>query len=259
MVLDQIQKCVQELKVKYPNFSSSQIAAKIGIDQSTFSRIENGQVKNFPLPNLDSIVKLLIGTGKTFTLTKVIEMFNPALASLLKQNMSHNAENTLMGPDIAYYIKLPVYRDIILLASTRTGTTYKEVKEECGKLGLNKLNELLRKGICKESEGAIHTTEKGVKVTFDQYTLSEVLVNCTKDHYLPENFGLGMNWLSFQTESVDKEKVLKLIRSKIQNFYGEIEQIIRSPEYHGNEKIFIGMVLDSITKGSSNDLKGVSE
>ena len=47
-------KGIEELKSKYPNYSPTQIASKIGMHQSTFSRIENKQAN----PSLNSIMKI---------------------------------------------------------------------------------------------------------------------------------------------------------------------------------------------------------
>ena len=256
-ILDIAQNCVHTLKARHPNCSSAQIASNIGMEQSTFSRIENGQTKS---PNLNSVIKLLLASGMSFKLTKVIEKLNPSLAQVLEKNMSHNAENPFIGSELSHYLKMPVYRNVILLASSRSGTTRKEIEQECGELGLQKLDELLKKGIFQESEEAgIRATEKGVRVTFDQDTLTELLINCIQDYYASKDFALSKNWLSIQTESVNKDKVLGLIRSKMQRVYNEVEEMIRLPEYQGNDKIFVGMVTDSITKKSNNNLeeKGV--
>jgi len=236
-------KCVRELKTKHPNFSSSQIAAMIGMSQPTFSRLENGQSN----PSLNTISTLLSGLGKSHYISQAIEIANPSLASMIKENLSHNAETPVLGGEFVRYFRQVEHRNIMLLAMTRSGTTRAEIQGEYGNSGLRKLEELLKDNILKESRGIIKADDE--KVTFDQEALKSAVLSSIEQHYDSEKYGTGENWLSFQTESVNKEKALKLIRAKLQKVYKEIkEEILYSPEYFGNDKVFIAMVADSLLK-----------
>lgn len=244
--------CVRELKAMYPNFSSAQIAQKIGMSQPTFSRIENGQTN----PSLNSISKLLSALGKSHKITDAIEIANPSLASTLKENLSHNIETPVMGGDLARYFSNSEYRNILLLALTKSGTTRDEVKEEYGNAGIKKLDELISLTVLKEVRGIITADEE--KVSFDQEILRDTLVSCIAEKYNPELFGQGVNWLSLQTESVNKAKAMPVIRSIIQEAYTKIkETVLYSPDYYGNDKVFIGMVADSLLKelGNSKEVR----
>ena len=61
---------IQQLKTKYPKFSSSQIAKKINLAQPTFNKIENGQTLN---PSLATMSKILSGLGKSHKIADAIE------------------------------------------------------------------------------------------------------------------------------------------------------------------------------------------
>lgn len=51
---------------------------------------------------------------------------------------------------------------------------------------------------------------------------------------------------------------MRLIREKLQKTYKEIkEEILYSPEYYGNDKVFIAMVADSLLKDIKDDSTGV--
>jgi len=240
-------ECVRELKVKYPNFSSAQIAKQIGMSQPTFSRIENGQTN----PSLNSISKLLSAIGKSHKISEAIEIANPSLASTLKENLSHNIDTPVMGGELAKYFSNTEYRNILLLALSRSGTTRDEVQGEYGNAGIKKLEEMLNSAILSESRGIVKANEE--KVTFDQDILRDSLLSCIAEKYDVEKFGQDENWLSFQTESVNKNKAMALIRSKLQKTYKEIkEEILYSPDYFGNDKVFIGMVADSLLKEPSD-------
>jgi len=59
---------------------------------------------------------------------------------------------------------------------------------------------------------------------------------------------------------VNKEKTMALIITKLQRTYKEIkEEILYSPEYFGNDKIFISMVADSLLKESLNSSKEIEQ
>ncbi len=238
--------CVRELKTRYPNYSSSQIAALIGMSQPTFCRIENGQTN----PCLTSVSKLLSSLGKSHKISEAIETADPNLASMIKENLSHNIDTPVMGGDFAKYFAKSDYRNLMLLALTRAGTTRDEVQSEYGNSGLRKLEEILSNGILLETRGVIKADEE--KVTFDQDILRDALAGCITEHYDVEKYGSGENWLSFQTESVNKYKALALIRAKLQKTFMEIkEEILYSQECYGNDKVFIGMVCDSLLHESA--------
>jgi len=239
--------CVRELKLKYPKYSSAQIAKEIGMSQPTFSRIENGQTN----PSLNSVSKLLSAIGKSHKIAEAIEIANPSLASTLKENLSHNIDTPVMGGELAKFFSSSEYRNILLLALTRSGTTRDEVQGEYGNAGIKKLEEMLEVTILSESRGIIKANDD--KVTFDQEILRDSLLSCVAQSYDVEKFGQDENWLSFQSESVDKTKAMALIRSKLQKTYREIkEEILYSSDYYGNDKVFIGMVADSLLKEPSD-------
>ena len=239
-------KCIRELKAKYPNYSSAQIAKKIGMRQPTFNRIENGQIEN---PSLASISKLLSALGKSYKISEAVEKADPSLASTLKANLSHSLDIPVAVGDAAGYFADDNYRNIFLLAISRSGTTRDEVHGEYGDFGLKKLDEMVASGVLREEDGVVRFPHKN-EVTFGQSLLKNALIGCTKERYDTEKFGTDENWLSFQTESVDKAKAMGLIRDKMQKLYEEIrDEILYSPRYHGNDKIFIGMVADSLLGG----------
>ncbi len=115
---------------------------------------------------------------------------------------------------------------------------------------------MLKANILFETRGIIKANEE--KITFTQDILKDTLIKCIEENYSCEKFGLGESWLSFQTESVDKAKAMKLIREKLQKTYKEIkEEILYSPEYYGNDKVFIAMAADSLLKDIKDDSTGV--
>lgn len=246
--------CIFELKERYPNYSSSQIAKEVGISQPTFNRIENGQVN----PTFVTISKLLSATGKYHKIADVIKIAYPVIPSDVHIDYSHNKETPFMGGEFAKFFSISEYRSIILLAATRSGTTRNEIQNEFGVRGLSRLDLLLSHEILSEARGIIKANEE--KMTFDQQILKDCALDCISSNYDAEKFGTGQNWLSFQTESVNKEKAMALIIAKLQKTYKEIkEEILYSPEYFGNDKIFVSMVADSLLKESPNSSKEIKQ
>ena len=53
---------------------------------------------------------------------------------------------------------------------------------------------------------------------------------------------------------------MKLIREKFKKTYGEIDEVLRSKEFGGEDKIFVGMVTDLLAANlepATNELKEV--
>ncbi len=243
--LELARNCVEALKDLHPKYSSSQLAKLVGISQSTFNRIENGQTN----PNLLNISKLLGYLKSTHKISDASKFLPESLTLKIKENLSHNFENPIIGGDFASYFSKSSYRNIMLLALTKSGTTRDEIQLEYGNSGLKLLNELIEKKLLNETRGIIRGFEE--TVSFNQEILKQTLISCVTEKYNAEEFGQGVNWLSFQSESINKNKAMELIRSKLQKAYKEIdEEILNSPEYAGNDKVFIGMVADSLLKES---------
>ena len=83
---------------------------------------------------------------------------------------------------------------------------------------------------------------------FDQHILKDAIIDCITNSYDANKFGTGENLGTFQTESVDLEKATPVIRSILLEAYKQIKETLYSPEYIGNDKVFIAMVMDSLIK-----------
>ena len=249
--------CVQKLKTRYPFFSSSQIAGKIGVAQSTFSKVENGTGR----PTLRTLSRLLSATGQAQTIDDVetlLEGRNGGYSESVANNLSHVKGNRFLVGDLAEAFACAGYAMVLLLASTNSGTTREEVRENHGSGGIVALEEMIRLDILKESGGVVKSCVSDQKepFVFDHQTAKDILVRCIREKYDPDKYGSGRNWLSFQTESVDVEKATGAIRAVLKKAYLGIEKILRSPEYGGDGKMFIGIVADSLTdETAKNDKK----
>ena len=84
-------KSIRELKERYPDSSSSQLARKMGLAQSTFSRIEKGTTT----PSIESLSKILASVNRGFLLMNFLQDENPILANILKQDFRESLRNSV--------------------------------------------------------------------------------------------------------------------------------------------------------------------
>ena len=248
---DFMRSCIGKLKERYPHLSSAQIAQKVGIGKSTINRIENGTAN----PGLNSLMKILSFMGANGKVSEVLKMASDVEQT--KEEISHNADSIVLG-DITKYLNNPDYKGVLLIImASSKGSTREEIKHEHGARGIRFLSELVDLKVVTESpEGVLKVHSRyydGESVyATDQRTNKNSLLYCLKAKYDSEQFGTGNNWLSFQTDSINKTKAMKLIRSELKKAYINIDKIIRSNEFRGDDKIFIGLVTDSLTDNLTN-------
>ena len=63
-----VSRCIEKLRKKYPRSNSSQLATRIGMERTTFGRIERGEVR----ASVPSIQKLLIALDESCSMMDVI-------------------------------------------------------------------------------------------------------------------------------------------------------------------------------------------
>ena len=244
--------CLNKLKERHPKLSMSQIAQKVGVGRSTLSRIENGTAN----PSLNTIIQMLQYLGDSRKLSDVLGLVDENRdPGEIKESLSHNIDSSvLLGQRMAELFAHPRYRMVLFLVTASCkGGTREEVRRVYGDHGIKILNELVKMGVLRESKDGAVTAHAAhydgeTPYTFEQTTTKDLLVDCITERYDPEKYGQGKNWLSIQTDSVDKNKVTKAIRDECKEFYGRIDKILRSKEYDGKDKIFVGMATDFLAE-----------
>ena len=245
--------CLLKLKRKYPFLSRSQIAEKIGIGNATLHRVENGVGK----PNIRTLMRLLSSIGLARTIAEVeilLQQEGAALPEGVNEHLSHLKNVPVLDEDLAEGFKNKERSMILLMASYSGGTTREEIRGEYGSNGIRLLDDMLRTGTLKEEDGAIKSsvTDQEGPWTIDHRTFKELLVSCIQEKYDPDLYGSGKNWFSFQGDSVDMTRAMPEIREIIQGAFVKIEEVLRSKEYQGKDKMFVGMVSDSLISNGMN-------
>ena len=239
--------CLLKIRKKYPFLSMVQIAEKTGIGNSTLHRIENGMGN----PTLRTLMRLLSSLGLARTVAEVemlLQREGGGLPEGANKHLSHVKYVPILDEGLAERFKNKDHSMILLMASYTGGTTRKEIRENYGINGIRLLNDMVRTGILKEEEGAVKSgvADQEGPWTIDHRTFKEMLVNCIQEKYDPDLYGSGKNWLSFQGESVDINKAMPKVREIIQEAFVNIEKVLRAEEYRGTDKMFVGMVTDSL-------------
>lgn len=245
-----LRQMVQTYAAGYPNLSLPQISKKINVAYPTLNRIMNGSGN----PSLSVVTNILVNTGNGRRLEDFLTRMDPDMARAFKNYFSHNHDTPVLDPKTSTLFANKDYLFILLLAFSQSGTSREEIRDEYGKAGIKRLEELLDQNILKEVSGVI--TGDVSRVTFNQKVMKEAVLHCIEESYDPSQFGKGTNWLSLQTESVNKEKAIPTIRNILQSAYTEIKEILYSDEYQGEDKIFVSMTTDTITS-KDNDKQGV--
>ena len=245
-----LKQLVQSFAAGYPNLSLPQISKKINVAYPTLNRIMNGSGN----PSLSVVTNILVNTGNGKRLEDFMTRMEPEMARAFKNYFAHNHDTPVLDPKTSTLFANKDYLFILLLAFSKSGTSREEIRDEYGKSGINRLEELIEQNIVKETSGIIRGDVS--RVTFNQKVMKEAVLHCIEESYDPTQFGKGTNWLSLQTESVNKEKAVPEIRRILQNAYTEIKNILYSDDYQGEDKIFVSMTADTITS-KDNDRQEV--
>ena len=73
-------KCLKDLKRKYPNKTECQMAKLLGISRATFNRMKNES----QIPQIENIIKILVGTNNISFLEEAIDLVDSGLGKKLK-------------------------------------------------------------------------------------------------------------------------------------------------------------------------------
>ena len=90
-----LNKCLKDLKAKYPEESETTLAESIGLSRATFNRIKNEK----KLPRLDNIIKIIIGSGNIDFLSKALSFHSSDLSESWKNFRSRLKGKTKNSPE----------------------------------------------------------------------------------------------------------------------------------------------------------------
>lgn len=244
-----LRRKIRAYKKARPNLSSHQIAKKFGMSSATFSRIENLDIKN---PTFDQVIKVLTGTGDHKDVLAYLKMHYPQIARIYSEGFSEKDESMFLRGKSAEYMTNPRTSKLMIMALSECGLKKSVVKDEFGNEGLRTLDFLIEKGILYSMDGELfRPKESGSAV--DMKTTKALVNRALNDFYDVKGYEerTSMNFLSFQSESINLEKVYPMIISLLSELQQNVRTIFNDPSNKGEETVFVSMISDSLIK---NDL-----
>jgi transcriptional regulator with XRE-family HTH domain len=234
--------CIKSIKKSYPNLSSVQLAKKLDLTTSTFSRFENREIKKPTFNHALKIVREVCGETRLqdFIKTHYPEMFND-----FAKTYPGNNELEFVPQEAEIYFQDSTTYELMMMATTNSGLTKEVVTAEFGRRGLLTLEKLVEKSVLKENNGNFTL---GTKVNAGQETVQKLLQNLVNSSYDLEAFGTHKNWLSIQYESVNANKVTPKLRDIYIKANKEIREVFNAPENAGPNVMWAGLVMDSLLK-----------
>lgn len=249
---DFLSDCIKSLKKTNPNLSSVQLAKKLDLTSSTFSRFENREIKK---PSFNHALKIVREVCGETRVQDFIKTHYPEMYDNLAKTYPGNSNLEFLPEEAEVYLKDPAAFELIMMATSNAGLKKDIVIAEFGNRGLLVLENLVAKKILVE-QNQIFTL--GMKnVNFSQDTVKKLLQNLVNSSYDLDAFGTQVNWLSVQYESVNAEKVTPKLREVYIKANQEIREIFNAPENAGTNVMWAGLVMDSLLKREKQESNGV--
>ncbi len=235
--------CIKSIKKSYPNLSSVQLAKKLELTTSTFSRFENREIKK---PTFNHALKIVREACGETRVQDFIKIHYPEMYKNLAKTYPGNSELEFLPEEAEVFLQDQTTFELIMMATSNAGLRKEVVITEFGNRGLLALENLIAKKILIE-QNQIFTL--GMKnVNFGQETVKKLLQNLVNSSYDLNAFGTQKNWLSVQYESVDKNLVTPKLRDVYIKANKEIREIFNAPENAGPDVMWAGLVVDSLLK-----------
>lgn len=244
--------CIKSIKKSYPNLSSVQLAKKLDLTTSTFSRFENREIKKPTFNHALKIVREVCGETR---LQDFIKTHYPEMYDNLAKTYPGNSNLEFMPEEAEVYLQDSTTFELLMMATSNAGLSKDVVVAEFGNRGLLALENLITKKILIEQN---HIFTLGMKnVNFGQDTVKKLLQNLVNSSYDLDAFGTQVNWLSVQYESVNAGKVTPKLRDVYVKANKEIREIFNAPENAGSDVMWAGLVMDSLLKKDKQESNGV--
>jgi len=237
-----LKESIRLLKRKKPNLTSSALANYLDISGSTFSRIENGDVRK---PDVHHVSAIITATHDIPSAKAVIEKFYPELSKGLDRVYKGNAEVPFVPVETEKFFCDTGMYELLVSATSRAGISRSSVQAEYGNKGVLALDELISKGVLEEINGQI-SLRGSVNAT--QSTVHQLAQNLIANNYDLESFGRKENWLSLQYESVNLDKAMPEIRKVLEDAAAKLRTIFRNPDFQGDDVVWAALASDTLIK-----------
>lgn len=244
--------CIKSIKKSYPNLSSAQLAKRLDLTSSSFSRFENREIKK---PTFNHALKIVREACGEIKVQDFIKLHYPDMYDNFRKTYLGNADLEFLPEEAEIFLQDPTAFELIMMATSNAGLRKEVVIAEFGNRGLVALENLIAKRILIE-QNQIFTL--GMKnVNFGQETVKKLLQNLVNSSYDLNAFGTQKNWLSVQYESVDRNLVTPKLCAVYIKANKEIREIFNDPENTGPDVMWAGLAMDSLLKKEKQESNGV--
>jgi hypothetical protein len=241
---EQLKNIVESYFEKHPNVSINGLAMRSGVGASTLRRLLSSSIKGDPAPH--TVLNILSTVTKEKKLSKLVKMIDGPVGDMLQDTFSHFIEsetphtydndlNEILRDQMSYFI----YK----LAANRKGTTKLDVIDMYGKVGLERLTNMLEQGVLKIENDEVHATQKDFSL--DVEIAAGHLPELVK-FYKPNQISSGQNLFYTMSETLSAEGIQK-VKTVQKEAIKKIYDIMRSPFYEGEIPFFTLDMSDTLS------------
>jgi hypothetical protein len=232
---EQLKEIVDDYLTRYPNVSINGLAMKSGVGATTLRRIKNLSIKGDPAPH--TVLNIISSTSNEKCLSKILNDHDGALGELLQQSFGHFVETDAphdYDPDLNEVLRDQVNYFIYKLSANRAGTTKMVVGELYGKLGMERLEKLIKMGLIVEKERELHAKNKNFSL--DLSIAAAHLPELVK-FFKHDEVQIGLNLFYSMSESLSEEGIQK-VKNIQKDAVKKIYDVMQSPFYEGEIPYF---------------------
>lgn len=201
-------------------------------------------------PTFEQIVRVLSGTGHDEDLLKYLEINFPMIPKLICSHYVDNLgeELSVIPDDVRTFITNPQYTKILCFILCKKNTTRNELIKEFGRDGVQLADELLEKNIIIDDGVRLSVSSKYVYVPHIN-DVRQILQNliATSFNSREANKPDSYNFITIQMKPLNAQKILPIIKDKLNKLYHEIDELSKDVEYEGNDPVYVGLIADSIS------------
>jgi len=243
------EKCLTDLKEKYPKLNDGQLAKLVGIPRATFNRMKNEN----RIPKLDNMIKVLIGSDNIDLISDAVELVESGLGKKLKSALEISLNEKEVIAENERLENIFENRDVFvtyLLCNRKKGASIDEILNVLGDIGLESVNILIDKDIAFKMNDRIYLKRSGILVR--SFKSTKYHLNTYSKYYQTENVGADKNYIHSLSEGLNEDG-LKATHIAHKKFHEEIQRIYRDEKYQGEIPAFSVAFCDSFIKSTKTE------
>ena len=241
----------EDMQANVKKVSVQDIADKANSSYTTIRELKKGILKNLSIKKALEISSRLNGPSTLEELLRSSKDSSPEETEEFSKRFSHLFDYNIMPESYEDLISNKEFSKILWASFSNSHITRESIVYRWGKEGQDRLDFLLEKGLVIEEDGLVKgVAEKagaGIESAYKQLGIGHGLYNLA--HANKEE-----NWVSFQTNSVNKE-FIKVFREELRDLFKKFDEKSNSSEFYGNKQMFFGMIFDRYIEDQEEELQ----